>query len=128
MRARGVAEPEEADERGVELANRDRAAGNDDRIAVGDGLLGRERERLERAGERPLRQRLLRLERGDGVGEQAGLDDGLDLRLRPGALGRLGVRDEAAADEDEKDETAHPSPIGSRAFVLEADKRCQRRL
>ena len=48
-RAGGVAEPEKADERGVELANRDRPAGHDDRIAVLDGLLIRERERLERA-------------------------------------------------------------------------------
>ena len=60
---RGVAEAEVRDERGVELADRDGAAGDDDRVAVGDRLLGRERERLERAGERALRQRLLRLER-----------------------------------------------------------------
>ena len=38
--------------------------GHDDRVAVRDRLLGRERERRQRAGEGALGQRLLRLERG----------------------------------------------------------------
>ena len=74
-RAGGITEPEKADEGGVELANRDRSAGHDDRIAVLDGLLARERKRLERGAEGALRQWPLRLERSDGVGEQARLDD-----------------------------------------------------
>jgi hypothetical protein len=55
-------QPEEADECCVELADRDRSTGHDGRIAVLDGLVARERERLECGAEGVLRQRLLRLE------------------------------------------------------------------
>ena len=48
-RAGGVAEAEEADERGVELADRDGAAGHDDGVSVVDGLSRRCRRRRTRA-------------------------------------------------------------------------------
>ena len=115
-----VAEPEEADEGGVELANRDRSAGHDDRIAVLDGLLARERERLERGAEGALRQRPLRLERSDGVGEQARLDDGLDLRLRPRLVGRRGGGRQRESAQSDGGEAAHAPSIGSRRVRLES--------
>ena len=94
-----VAEAEEADEGGVELADGDGASGHGDRVAVNDGLDRGERQRLERGGERALGQWLLRLEVSARVGQEAGRDDGLDLRLRPGAVGRVGVRDESEQEQ-----------------------------
>jgi hypothetical protein len=113
---------------GVELADRDRAARRDSRVAVVDGLRRRERERLQRSGERALGQGLLRLEAGDRVGQEAGLDHRLDLGLRPGAVRRGGGRDEPEADEAEEGEAPHAPSIGSSSVRLEADKRCQRRV
>ena len=112
-RAGGVAEPEKADECGVELANRDRPAGHDDRIAVLDELLVRERERLERRAEGALRQRPLRLERGDRIGEQARLHDRLDLGLGPRAVGRRGGGGQRESAESDGGEATHEASIGS---------------
>jgi hypothetical protein len=115
--AGGVAEAEEADERGVELADRDGAAGNGDAVRRGRRLVARVGERLERGAERALRQRLLRLEGGDVVCQQSRLDDGADLRLRPRALGRgRAGRDEARKDDPEEDEAAHRHPYRQQAF------------
>ena len=128
-RAGGVAQAEEADECCVELADRDGAAGNDDAIPVGDhrllavglvvfvaGVFDGERERLERAAERLLRQRPLRLEAGDGVGEQARFDDGLDLRLRPRAVGPRGSGGDGQSAKDDGSETAHDWLYRQRSF------------
>ena len=123
-RAGGITEPEKADERGVELANRDRSTGHDDRIAVLDGLLARERERLERGAERALRQWPLRLERGDGVGEQARFHDRLDLRLGPRAVGPRGGGRQRESAESDGGEATHEASIGTARIRLESMSRC----
>ena len=67
-------------------------------------------------------------EPGDRVGKQPRLHDRLDLGLGPRAVGRRGGGGQHESAESDSGEATHRVSIGSSRLLLEARKRCQRRV